>query len=88
MQIPTISLERRGFLYNTYKGEIDVSLGNEILFHLNQQKLFANNIRELSGIYILREGQISNRDTVGDVERKGRKQFNSLMSFFVVIVQI
>lgn len=74
MQIPTISMERRDFLCNVSIGVNDVSLGNEILFHLNQQELIANNIRELSGIYILREGQISNRETVGDVEREGRKK--------------
>jgi hypothetical protein len=48
---------------------IDVSQGNEIQFHLNLLEWIANNIGELAGISRQREGQISNRETVGGVER-------------------
>ena len=56
-------------LNNASNGVIDVSQGNEIQFHLNLLEWIANNIGELAGISRQREGQISNRETVGGVER-------------------
>lgn len=56
-------------LNNASNGTIDVSQGDEIQFHLNLLEWIANNIGELAGISRQREGQISNRETVGGVER-------------------
>lgn len=58
-----------GALNNASTGSIDVSQGNEIQFHLNLLEWISNNIGELVGISRQREGQISNRETVGGVER-------------------
>ena len=58
-----------GALNNASAGSIDVSQGNEIQFHLNLLEWIGNNIGDLAGISRQREGQISNRETVGGVER-------------------
>lgn len=58
-----------GGLNNASNGAINVSQGNEIQFHLNLLEWISNNIGELAGISRQREGQISNRETVGGVER-------------------
>lgn len=58
-----------GGLNNASNGVIDLSQGNEIQFHLNLLEWISNNIGELAGISRQREGQISNRETVGGVER-------------------
>lgn len=58
-----------GALNNASAGAVDLSLGNEIQFHFNMLDWISNNIGELAGISRQREGQISNRETVGGVER-------------------
>lgn len=58
-----------GGLNNASNGAVDLSQGNEIQFHINMLDWIKNNIGELAGISRQREGQISNRETVGGVER-------------------
>ena len=58
-----------GALNNASTGVVDLSLGNEIQFHMNMLEWIKTNIGELIGISRQREGQISNRETVGGVER-------------------
>lgn len=58
-----------GALNNATTGVIDLSLGEEIQFHFNMMEWLTNNIGSLMGISPQREGQISNRETVGGVER-------------------
>lgn len=58
-----------GGLNNASTGVIDLSLGNEIQFHMNMLEWIKNDIGDLLGISRQREGQISNRETVGGVER-------------------
>ena len=58
-----------GGLNNASSGVIDASLGNEILQYTQLLEWISTKIGELSGISRQREGQISNRETVGGVER-------------------
>ena len=58
-----------GGLNNATTGVADLSLGNEIQFHMNMLEWIKTNVGELLGISRQREGQISNRETVGGVER-------------------
>ena len=58
-----------GALNNASSGVIDASLGNEIQQYINLLEWISTKIGELAGISKQREGQISNRETVGGVER-------------------
>ena len=58
-----------GGLNNASSGVIDASLGNEITQYINLLEWISNKTGELAGISKQREGQISNRETVGGVER-------------------
>lgn len=58
-----------GALNNNSSGVIDASLGNEIQQYMNVLEWISTKIGELAGISKQREGQISNRETVGGVER-------------------
>lgn len=58
-----------GALNNASSGVVDASLGNEIQQYINYLEWISNKIGELAGISKQREGQISNRETVGGVER-------------------
>lgn len=58
-----------GGLNNASSGVIDASLGNEIVQYINLLEWISNQTGELAGISKQREGQISNRETVGGVER-------------------
>ena len=58
-----------GGLNNASNGVIDASLGNEIQQYITLLEWIANKCGELAGISKQREGQISNRETVGGVER-------------------
>ena len=58
-----------GSMNNASSGVIDASLGNEILQYTQLLEWISTKIGELSGISRQREGQISNRETVGGVER-------------------
>ena len=56
-------------LNNASSGVIDASLGNEIQQYINYLEWISTKIGEIAGISKQREGQISNRETVGGVER-------------------
>ena len=58
-----------GAMNNATNGVIDASLGNEIQQYISLLEWISTKIGELSGISRQREGQISNRETVGGVER-------------------
>lgn len=58
-----------GAMNNASSGAIDLSTGTEIQFHISLLDWIDNQIGELLGISKQREGQISNRETVGGVER-------------------
>jgi hypothetical protein len=58
-----------GAMNNASSGVIDASLGNEIQQYINVLEWITNKVGELAGISKQREGQISNRETVGGVER-------------------
>ena len=58
-----------GGLNNASSGVIDASLGNEIQQYISLLEWIGNKIGDFPGISRQREGQISNRETVGGVER-------------------
>jgi hypothetical protein len=58
-----------GGLNNASSGVIDASLGNEIQQYISLLEWISNKIGDFPGISRQREGQISNRETVGGVER-------------------
>jgi len=58
-----------GSLNNASSGVIDAELGNSIQQHLTLLEFIKGEMSEVSGISKQREGQISNRETVGGVER-------------------
>lgn len=58
-----------GAMNNASSGVIDASLGNEIQQYINVLEWISSKIGEIAGISKQREGQISNRETVGGVER-------------------
>ena len=58
-----------GALNNASSGVIDASLGNEIVQYTQLLEWLSTKTGELAGISRQREGQISNRETVGGVER-------------------
>lgn len=58
-----------GGLNNASSGVIDASLGNEIQQYISLLEWISTKTGELAGISKQREGQISNRETVGGVER-------------------
>ena len=58
-----------GAMNNASSGVIDASLGNEIQQYINVLEWIDTKIGSVAGISKQREGQISNRETVGGVER-------------------
>lgn len=58
-----------GALNNASSGLIDASLGNEIIQYTQLLEWISTKVGELAGITRQREGQVSNRETVGGVER-------------------
>lgn len=58
-----------GVLNNQSSGVIDAEQGNYIQEHINLLEFIKNEMGEVAGITRQREGQISNRETVGGVER-------------------
>lgn len=58
-----------GALNNASSGVIDAEFGNSIQSHINLLEFIKNEMSEVAGISRQREGQISNRETVGGVER-------------------
>lgn len=58
-----------GSLNNASSGVIDAELGNTIQQHISLLEFIKGEMGEVSGISRQREGQVSNRETVGGVER-------------------
>jgi hypothetical protein len=58
-----------GGLNNASQGVINAEVGNSIQQYINILEYLKNEMSEVSGISKQREGQISNRETVGGVER-------------------
>ena len=58
-----------GALNNANSGVIDASFGNEIQFNISLLEFLKGEMGEVAGISKQREGQVSNRETVGGVER-------------------
>lgn len=58
-----------GGLNNNSSGVIDAEVGNSIQQHINLLEFIKMEMAEVAGISKQREGQISNRETVGGVER-------------------
>lgn len=58
-----------GALNNASRGVIDAELGNIIQQHINLLEFIKLEMADVAGISKQREGQISNRETVGGVER-------------------
>ena len=58
-----------GAMNNASSGVIDAELGNSIQQHIAMLEFIKGEMGEVSGISRQREGQISNRETVGGVER-------------------
>jgi hypothetical protein len=58
-----------GGLNNASSGVIDAELGNSIQMYINMLEFIKMGMSEVMGISKQREGQISNRETVGGVER-------------------
>ena len=58
-----------GALNNASNGVIDAELGNIIVQYTNLLEFLKNEMSDVAGISRQREGQISNRETVGGVER-------------------
>lgn len=58
-----------GALNNASSGVIDAELGNSIQMYINMLEFIKIEMSEVVGISKQREGQISNRETVGGVER-------------------
>lgn len=58
-----------GALNNASSGVIDAELGNSIQMYINMLEFIKLEMSEVVGITRQREGQVSNRETVGGVER-------------------
>lgn len=58
-----------GAMNNASSGVIDASLGNEIVQYINLLEAIDQQMGNVAGISRQREGQVSNRETVGGVER-------------------
>lgn len=58
-----------GALNNASSGVIDAELGNSIQMYINMLEFIKMEMSEVVGISRQREGQVSNRETVGGVER-------------------
>ena len=58
-----------GAMNNASSGVIDAEVGNVIQSNINLLEYIKNEMSEVAGITRQREGQISNRETVGGVER-------------------
>ena len=68
-QIGAATGKLAGGLNNASSGVIDAELSNAVLQHINLLEFIKQEMSEVAGISKQREGQISNRETVGGVER-------------------
>lgn len=58
-----------GALNNASSGVVDAGFGNEIQYYINLLEVIDQHMGNVAGISKQREGQVSNRETVGGVER-------------------
>lgn len=58
-----------GSLNNNTRGVSDAELGNSIQFYISLLEYLKTSMSDISGISKQREGQVSNRETVGGIER-------------------
>lgn len=72
-----------GQLNNASSGVIDASLGNEIQQYISYLEWISTRMGDLAGISRQREGQISNRETVGGVERATLQSSHSTEWLFI-----
>ena len=72
-----------GAMNNATSGVIDASLGTEIQQYISLLEWISNKMGEQAGISKQREGQISNRETVGGVERATLQSSHSTEWLFV-----
>ena len=73
-----------GALNNASSGVLDAELGNSIQSDINLLEYIKNEMSEVAGISRQREGQISNRETVGGVERATLQSSHITEWFFTV----
>ena len=72
-----------GSMNNATSGVIDASLGTEIQQYISLLEWISNKMGEQAGISKQREGQISNRETVGGVERATLQSSHSTEWLFI-----
>lgn len=65
-----------GLVANTASTHIDAELGNSIQMYISILEYIKAELSEISGISKQREGQISNRETVGGIERSNLQSSN------------
>lgn len=73
-----------GALNNASSGVIDAELGQSIQSQINLLEFIKNEMSDVCGISRQREGQISNRETVGGVERANLQSSHITEWFFLV----
>lgn len=73
-----------GMMNNQSSGVIDAETGNYIQQHVNLLELIKMEMSEAVGISKQREGQISNRETVGGIERSNLQSSHITRSLFAV----
>ena len=73
-----------GMMNNQSSGVIDAETGNYIQQHVNLLELIKMEMAEAVGISKQREGQISNRETVGGVERSNLQSSHITRPLFAV----
>jgi len=73
-----------GGLNNASSGVIDAELGNTIQNYINTLEFIKMEVSDIMGISKQREGQISNRETVGGVERSTLQ--SSLITEYIYLI--
>lgn len=73
-----------GALNNASSGVLDAELGNSILQDINLLEFVKTEMSEVAGISRQREGQVTNRETVGGVERATLQSSHITEWLFVV----
>ena len=72
-----------GMMNNQSSGVIDAETGNYIQYHINLLEVIKMEMSEAAGISKQREGQISNRETVGGVERATLQSSHITEPYFI-----
>ena len=73
-----------GALNNASSGVIDAEFGNSIQMLINLLEFIKSEMSEVAGISKQREGQISNRETVGGVERATLQSAHITEKYFIM----